>query len=284
MVLVTGAGGFIGRAVCHHLQQNGIAYRAYTAEINDFVRLRFELGGADSVIHLASGETRGRDRWLAWVDIDGTNTLIEAAKHRKIDRLIVVSRINAEYHSRYALLRAKGMVEQMVRDSDIPHTIIRSATLFGRNDRFTNGIVQSATWPFAGLHGGGRTPFQPLWVNDLARCLVETLGRDDLTNQTITVAGDERLHYKEIVDMVLDSAERDRILVGIPPIISYTLNRLRTAVHDRPPITRYALERIANGEVADLETVYAQFDFRPARLQQHLSHLRLAKFGRLLPI
>lgn len=284
MVLVTGAGGFIGRSVCHYLRKQGIAYRAYTAEINNFVRLRFELGGADTVIHLASGETRGRDRWLAWVDIDGTNAVIEATKHRKINRLIVVSRMNAEYHSRYSLLRAKGIVEQKVRNSGIPYTIIRSATLFGRNDRFTNGIVQSATWPFVALHGGGRTPFQPLWVNDLARCLVETVYRDDLKNQTITLAGDERMHYKEIVRRVLEAAERERIPLDMPPLLSYTFNRLRVAAHDRPPITRYALERIANGEVVELETVYNLFKFRPERLQQHLSHLRITKFGRLLPV
>ena len=87
---------------------------------------------------------------------------------------------------------AKGKIETMVRQSDTPATIIRSASVYGLGDRYFEIILGISYWsfPFAWLPGGGERIWQPLWVEDLARCIVAAVNRPDLMGKTVSVAGE----------------------------------------------------------------------------------------------
>ncbi|MCP4425362.1 MAG: NAD(P)H-binding protein, partial [Chloroflexi bacterium] len=128
MILVTGATGFIGRSLMTHLERAGKEAQAHHGRINAPLDLRQQLEGGDTVIHLAGAEARGRDRLLRHVDVEGTERLIEECRRANVQRLIVASRIGADHHSLHALLRTKGEVERLVRQSGIPYVILRSAT------------------------------------------------------------------------------------------------------------------------------------------------------------
>ncbi len=177
MILVTGASGFIGRALGRALDGGGHNWRAYSGRMNDLETLRAELEGVETVIHLAGAEARGSNRLLLHVDVEGTQRLIEEARRAGVGRLVVPSRLNADPHSMHPLLRAKGEVERLVRQGGIPYTILRTATLFGRDDRFSEIIYSLAlsSWPLAWVPGGGKTPMQPLWVEDYIHCLIHSL-------------------------------------------------------------------------------------------------------------
>ena len=284
MILLTGANGFLGRSIQKHLRTQNLAYTPYTGDIRDFTQLREALASAEIVIHLASAESHGRLYHLKTIDIEGTAILLQALKFHHINHLIVISRLNAQPNALHPLLRAKGLVEQQVAASGIPYTIIRSATLFGKNDRFTNAIATTAawTWPVVLLPAGGRVAMQPLWVEDAARCIVASIGRKDLQNRTIEIAGDERLHYHEIVTQILNAAHLRRYPLAIRPLIARSLNRLTAWTLQRPPITRFDHDRFSTPEVTDLNTIFTHFHFKPHRFSQHLSHLRRPHIRRRL--
>ena len=65
------------------------------------------------------------------LDIEGTQRLIDEAQRAGVTRLILPSRLNANPHSMHPLLRAKGEVERLVRQSGIPYTILRTSAPFG---------------------------------------------------------------------------------------------------------------------------------------------------------
>ena len=119
---------------------------AYTGRLSDAETLRAELEGVTTVIHLAGAEARGNRRLLQVVDVTGTQRLIEEARRAGVGRLIVPSRLNADPHAIHPLLRAKGEVERLVARGGIPYTIVRTATLFGRDDRFSELILSLAIW------------------------------------------------------------------------------------------------------------------------------------------
>jgi NADH dehydrogenase len=281
--LVTGATGFVGRSVRKLLLAHGVPFRPYRGDINDFTRLREELSDVEVVLHLAGGEARGRTHWLAYVDVEGTDTLLKALRYRPARRLVVISRFNADPNALYPLLRAKGIVEQKVRQSGVPYTIVRSASIFGSEDRFTNAIAATAawSWPLVWLPGGGETAMQPLWVEDVARCLVTTLRRDDLLNQTIEIAGDERLRYYEIVRLVLEAANLRRLRFKAPVLLARAANSMTRWAWEQPPLHQFDHDRLSTPEVTSLDTVLTQFGFRPARLHNHLSHLRHGVYRQL---
>jgi len=276
MILITGSGGFIGRSFIRLLGESGHAFKEYTGRINDPLNLRAELLDVETVVHLAGAETRDRVRLLHHVDVDGTERLLEECRRANITRLILISRLNADPNSLYALLRAKGEAERLVRQSGIPYVIIRSATLFGREDRFLNAIAGLAawSWPFVWIPGGGQVAMQPLWVEDLARCLLATLERSDLTGKTIEIAGEERFHYAEIVRQVLITTGMRRRPIYPPVKLVRPISLMVFGWLRRAPVTRYYLDRLSTPEVAPLDASLRYFGFKPARMARHMAYLR----------
>lgn len=276
MIFVTGASGFVGRSLLHRLQQKERAFKVYDGRINDPMRLRQELGGVETVFHLAGAETRGSSSLLQHVDVEGTERLLEESVRAGVQHIILLSRIGADPNSLYPLLRAKGAAERRIERSDIPYTIVRSTSLFGIDDRFLNVIASLAawTWPFVWLPGGGRVVLQPLWVVDLARCLEMVLERPDLHNETVVVGGEEQMRYRELAHMVIDAADLRRIPLKIDLRIVRPLARLTMGWWPRPPVTRFFMDRFSVPEVVPVDSVLHNFGFRPGRIGDHIAYLR----------
>ena len=275
MILVTGATGFIGRALTGALDHAGHEWRAYSGRMSDTPTLRDELEGVTTVIHLAGAEARGNRRLLQAVDVEGTQRLIEEARRAGVQRLIVPSRLNADPHSIHPLLRARGEVERLVARGGIPYTIVRTATLFGRDDRFSEIILSLAiwSWPVAWLPAAGKTPLQPLWVEDYAYCLVNSLARPDLIDRTITVAGAERLSYGEVVRAILNIAGRPRILLPLPLKLARRSAWLLLSWWRWPPAGRFFMDRFSASEVTDLDAAQRLFGLHPARFGETITYL-----------
>lgn len=283
-ILVTGATGFIGRSLMRQLGEQGYGARAYGGRINDPLQLRQELAGIDTVYHLASAEARGRRRRLHHVDVEGTERLIEESRRAGVQHLIVMSRLRADPNSLYPLLRAKGETERLVRRSGLPYTIIRSATVFGLYDRFLNVVAGLAawSWPFLVLPAGGKTPFQPLWVEDLARSLVAVLAREDLKNEIVEVAGEERVRYRELAQLVIRTGGMRRITLPLDLRILRPVNRVLMSWWIYPPITPFLMDRFSIPDVAPVDSVLRTFGFRPGRIVDHISYLRRPGLWRYL--
>lgn len=276
MILITGAAGFVGSSLLRALQQQDLPVRAFEGHINDLQQLAEALEGIDLVYHLASAEARGRVRGLQQVDVLGTERLVRAARRTGVKRVVLMSRLNADPNSLFPLLQAKGQVEKLVGQSDIPFTIVRSATLFGLGDRFLNVITGLAawTWPLLWLPGGGDVAMQPLWVEDLVRCLVLLRQREDLIGETVTVAGEERLRYRELAQIAVEAAGLSRLPVKVDLRLVRPVRAVTMGWWRHPPVTRFFLNRFTTPEVAPFDNVLRTFGFRPQRMIDHLAYLR----------
>jgi NADH dehydrogenase len=275
MILITGSSGFIGRVLGRALAHAGHEWRPYSGRMNSPQTLRAELEGVDTVIHLAGAEARGSNRLLQQVDVDGTQRLLEAARRAGVSRFIYPSRLNANPHSMHALLRVKGEVERLVRQSGIPYTILRTSTLFGRDDRYSELIFSLAlwTWPLAWLPGGGKMAMQPLWVEDYVHCLIQALDRSDTINQTLTVAGNELISYRDFVRTILNVTGKRRLLMPLPMTLMRPVTRVLLGWWYWPAISRYFVDRFFVPDVTDLDVVQRQFGFHPARFGETITYL-----------
>ncbi len=276
MILVTGSNGFIGGSLQQALRLKGMAFRPYPHSVNNPFTLQESLQGVDTVIHLATAEAQGRKRRLEFVDIRGTEQVLKACRLAQIRRFILISRLGADVNAWFSLLQVKGEQERMVRASGLPYTIIRSATLFGHQDRFLNHLVGLTAWsfPFLMLPGGGRTLLQPLWVEDLAQAILATLARYDLVGKQIEIAGEERLSLAGMMQTALETAGISRRPITVHPLLLKNINRLLFGLWLRPPVTNFTLERLAVADIADLDSFRHHFGYRPAPFNQNIAYLR----------
>lgn len=284
MILVTGSTGFIGRALGRALDHAGYEWRPYSGRMHDSEALHTDLAGVTIVIHLAGAEARGSNRLLQQVDVEGTQRLLEEARRAGVGRIIVPSRLNANPHAMQALLRAKGEVERLVRQSGIPHTILRTSTLFGRGDRFSELIYSLAlwSWPLAWVPGGGKTPMQPLWVEDYVYCLINTLELPDRFSGTIAVAGTELMSYREIVRAILHMTGKKRLFLPMPMTPSRRMARLFLGWWFWPPASRYFVDRFFVPDVTDPDAIPRRFGFRPSRFGETITYLNRSGMSRRL--
>lgn len=295
MILVTGATGFVGRALTPRLVEGGADVRCLIrparrsprlpkdvpvqvaiASLSDPKGLRAALVGVDTVIHLAGAEWHGQSGDVMAIDGGGTRSLVELAKDAGVGRFIYLSHLGADRASAFPVLKAKGIAEEFVRQSGLNYTILRTSLLYGEEDVFVNAIamVLRAMPIFFFMPGDGKVKIQPLWVEDLVTCLEWSL--DDLTtlNQTISLGGPEFFSFREIVQMVMRTIRTRRVIVPTrQPYLRWGAALLESLL-PRSPLTTRWLDHLAVNRTTELISVTRYFGLRPARFEQTIAYMR----------
>jgi NADH dehydrogenase len=293
--LVTGATGFIGRAVLPKLTQaghqvrillrpspvsprlpSGVPVEVGLSSLNDPRGLRADLADIDAIVHLASGEGQGSRVDLLRSDAEATRTLVEAASGGGVRRVLYLSHLGADRASAYPVLQVKAVAEEAVRQSGLPYTIVRSAAAYGPEDRFTTSLAMTLAFSpgFYFLPSGGQTALQPLWVEDLATALVWSLDEAGLVGRTYEIGGPEVLSLREVLELVMEAGRTRRWPVEARPWLVRAWLRAAEGLLPRPPFTPFWIDYLASSRTAPLETLPRAFGLQPSRMQDRLGYLR----------
>lgn len=188
-LLVTGAGGFLGRAVVAEARAQGHAVRGVTRADVDLVTgdLSGLLDGIECVIHLA-GALSGDCAVQARDTLTATRRLIAAMQAQPLPpRLVLASSIavysadasgvvteatpiEARPERRDAYARAKLAQEGMLRVSGLRHTILRPGVILGPGRLMTAHLGPGMGGTLILMERGGEVPIVSL--NDCARAFV----------------------------------------------------------------------------------------------------------------
>ena len=98
---------------------------------------------------------------------------------------------------------------------------MRPSILFGPEDDFFNRFAALARIsPALPLIGGGKTRFQPVFVGDVAAAIATTVNGNARAGTIYELGGPEVRTFKQLMQYVLMSIERKRLLVPIPFFIA----------------------------------------------------------------
>ena len=294
MILVTGATGFIGRALVRHLSQagqqvrvllrpspqspripKGVSVEVAVVSLNDERGVRAALRGVDQVYHLTSATSQGRRGNLLTTDIEGTRNLAYASRDAGIGRLIFLSHIGADRASAFPVQKAKGIAEEHIRKSGVPHTIIRSSIVFGPEDGFTTtiaGLMRVVPFLFP-IPGDGRTLIQPLWVEDLVTALVWTLDNPETINQTYEIGGGEYFTIRQVLETVMSVTHTHRMLLPLSPPYMRTLLVMLDSFVPNFNVSTYWLDYAAVNRTCSVDNLPRTFGLMPARFAYRLDYL-----------
>ena len=298
LVLVTGATGFLGRRVVQQLQGHGHGVRClvhtpgrerlfparsvdvHYGSVLDLDALSELLYDVGAVIHLVATISQPKGTTYEQVNRQGVANMVAAARDNRVKHFIQVSAIGATNDPAYAYLYSKWRGEREVVSGGVPYTIIRSSLMFGEGDGFLNPLAGlTRVFPLVPVVGSGRNRFQPIAVDDVARCIVSAVDREDLKGKTIEIGGPQQLSYNEIMAIVARTMGKRRLRIHLPVWLAYlaaaTLGRLQT----RPLATADQLRMLTTRNVAEPGTVEQIFGFTPRTLEGNIEYVKTIGFG-----
>jgi len=246
VLLLTGATGTVGMPLLRRLTAAGVPVRCLVrdprrlgservrvqialGDLSDHLSFRHALRGVDTVVHLASvirDQPGGSIEELAGV---ATWRLVRAAERAGVSRFVFFSVLGASTRSDARLLRAKAVAERAVIESSLTHTIFAPSIIYSPSDVYLTLLRRLSLLPVMPIPGSGRAPFQPMWAEDVADCVLAALPGGSHAAQSsgarYELAGPETLTHRDIVQVALHSFGRRRPIVSVPaPVVRRTLN------------------------------------------------------------
>jgi uncharacterized protein YbjT (DUF2867 family) len=283
VLLLTGATGLVGRPLLRRLAASGTPVRCLVRDPRrlgpDRVRVQIALGdladpqsfrnalrGVDTVVHLAAtirDQPRGSIEELNGI---ATWRMVEAAGRAGVGRFVFFTALGASAHDRTRLLRAKALAEAAVRDGPVDSVIFAPSLIYAPGDAWLTLLARLALLPMMPISGRGRAVFQPIWADDVARCVCAVLDPDlrspagssrrslagpgagpgagsgaagsgagsAARSARYELAGPQELSYEEIVRLALRSFNRRRLLLRLPtPVVAAGLRTLEILARSR---------------------------------------------------
>ena len=236
-VVITGANGFVARALIHRLSEIGCEIRCVArskkraralasnynasltiADICNEQAMEAAFSDATHVFHLAAAFRNPRLEATEYrrVNLKGTQTVARlAARQRTLERLVHVSTTDiygelnqipadeestCEPQNAYERSKLEGekWLSGFAREKDLPHTIIRPCTIYGPGDGRLLRFFRMIDRPTTPMPGTANNHHQLAHIDDLTTVLIECATHADALNNTFIYGDQQALTLREI--------------------------------------------------------------------------------------
>ena len=250
-ILLFGATGQIGRNLIRKLSQNNYKITAVTRNIHsagyvlktqanpgylELVELKnFNIDRVESLIkntsiciNLTGILYEKRKDEFQILHSDFPSLLSKKANQFQIEKFIHISALGIEKatDSKYALSKLEG--ERKVKENFKKSIIIKPSIVYSVDDKFTTRFMSLLSkLPIMPLYYNGKTKFSPIHVTDLVEIIFNLIeSKED--NLVLECIGPEVITFKEIIEKLLISIEKKRVLLPLPlPIAKFTAKFLQ---------------------------------------------------------
>jgi NADH dehydrogenase len=225
MILLIGATGFLGRHVLKRLQDRKVPMRVLargsgdwqdqSVRVKQFRQRGIEVTlcdikstsaveraaeGSTCIINLAGVMRGATEEELEAVQLDAVEQLLAIIKEKNIQRYIQVSCLGAESDSECVYLKTKWEAEELVKQSNCYWTIFRPSFLFGESFPLLDILMPCIKMPMMmPVIGSGMNQLQPVWVEDVADCIVDSIYDRESVGQSFELGGPDVFTMSELM-------------------------------------------------------------------------------------
>ncbi|MEZ4699910.1 MAG: NAD(P)H-binding protein [Rhodothermales bacterium] len=290
-VFLTGGTGFVGTYILQELLARGHSVRMLVRRSEDRMpgqgkietvkgdvtnrkSLNGLMRGCDAVVHLVGiiQEKPAQGVTFQALHADATRHVVDQAREDGIERFVHMSANGARPDGVSGYQTSKWEAEEYVRQAGFDRwTIFRPSVVFGDpgedNPEFASQLARTLVGPFPILpvFGDGNYEMQPISVQEVASAFVQALTNDAARQKTYCVAGNDRIPYRKVLDLIaggMGIAPKPQIKQPVwlvRPVVQ-TVGKLGLL-----PITPDQFEMLLEGNTCDASDFYRDFDLTPIR-------------------
>lgn len=268
-IAVFGGTGFLGRRVVRHLLAHGFTARVAArhpergaalfggqaalecvrADVGDDASAAAALTDVWGVVNAVSLYVERGDLTFQAVHVAAAERVAAAARRAGVARLVHVSGIGADPHSRSKYIRSRAEGEEAVRHAFPGATIIRPSAMMGPDDALITGLAAMlGRFPVFPMFGFGRTKLQPAHVDDVGEA-VARIFEAERPAPLYELGGPQVFSYRALLQTIAWRLGSKPLLVPVP----FALWRLLASaaqVLPNPPLTRNQVELMQHDNVA----------------------------------
>jgi NADH dehydrogenase len=157
--------------------------------------------------------------------LENTESLFRCAAKAGVERVVHISVTNPSSNSTLPYYRGKALQEAALKESNLPHSILRPTLVFGKGDILINNIAWLIRrFPVFPIFGDGKYTIQPIFVGDLASIAVQQ-GQSS-GEVVLDTAGPERFTFVGLVQLIAEVLSREIAFVRISPALGILLGKL----------------------------------------------------------
>jgi len=208
------------------------------------------MAGADCVIHLAGILIESKHSNYASANVAATAAVVAAAKSQDLKHIIFISVVGASPESSNAYFRSKGAAEQLVANSGIASTILRTPILLGPGTAGAWSLLSAANNPNCKVLGGGHYCMRPLDTDDLSIALTELSMKPASGVTTHELVGPQSIPYRELIQKTANMLGK-KVEVGSVPVLMAKIGAALTSTLKGGGITPTVIDVITSDEVVE---------------------------------
>lgn len=215
MILVTGAGGYIGGRLVPELIARGYGVRVlvrdkpesyhsrwpaaevFVSDVSDPIRMNEALEGVDVAYYLIHSLRLGSGKFEE-KDIQLATIFREACSEQKVKRIIYLGGLGKPTGKLSAHLGSRIKVGETLSGGSVPVTILRAGMIIGSGsasyDILKNLVVNT---PVFLIPGWAKTRSQPISIRAVILYLVGVMENNETTGRSFDIGGPEILTYDE---------------------------------------------------------------------------------------
>ena len=211
-ITITGANGFVAKNLRNFLSKNhikviAIARKTFQKHHTETVvysktllekGLQNKLRNCDALVHLI-GIGKQSSKYNFEDNVDLTKNMIKTCKKSGIKKIIYISGLGVTKNSRSDYFISKYKAEQEIINSGLDYTIFRPSYIVGKKDYLSKFILKQIKKGIVIIPGSGKYHLQPIFVEDVAKIIVESIYEKKFSNKILDLVGPEIIKFEDFV-------------------------------------------------------------------------------------